>query len=114
MSEHLLIVAGDAAARASSEVARSLQFTPVVARSEEEAMRLLDQQPFSVIAVMGDDAGRRLRDLAAAKQPAARVFELPESNGEDTAVRRVTLHHLRSSTAAPHFSIEERYRLLST
>jgi PAS domain S-box-containing protein len=113
MPDQVLIVAGDAAARASAEAARSLQFTPVVATSEEEAVRLLDQQPFCVIALTNDPAGLRLRQVAEIKQPLARVLELPDGNGDDTAVRRAMLRHLGARAQGSRLSSEERYRFLS-
>ena len=114
MPNQVLIVAGDAAARASAEVARSLHFTAVVAQTEEEAIRLLDQQPFSFIAVSGNAASERLRQLAQTRQPAARVLELPDGNGDDTAVRRLMLRHLGRRGDDLRFSTEERFRFLST
>ncbi|HEX9160975.1 MAG TPA: ATP-binding protein [Thermoanaerobaculia bacterium] len=113
MPNHVLIVAGESAARTSAEVARSLHFTPIVATSEEEAVRLLDQQPFTLIA-LADPVSRRLRAAAEAKQPRARVVELPEANGDDTAVRRQMLRHLGRRGDDLRFSAEERYRFLST
>ena len=80
-----VIVAGETAARASADIARSLEFTPVVAATEDEAVSLLDQHHFSLIAVAGAPMSRRLRDAAQTKQPSARVLELPEANGDDTA-----------------------------
>src|SRR4030081_541281 len=112
MPDQVLIVAGDAAARASAEAARSLQFTPVVATSEEDAVRLLDQQPFCVIALTNDPAGVRLRQHAEAQPARARVLELPDGNGDDTAVRRAMLRHLGARAQGSHFSAEERYRFL--
>ena len=53
MSNQVLIVASDAAAKAPAEVAASLNFTPVITASEQEALDLLGSQTFSVIAVSG-------------------------------------------------------------
>ncbi|HSP33494.1 MAG TPA: GAF domain-containing protein, partial [Thermoanaerobaculia bacterium] len=114
MPNQVLIVAGETAARASSEIARSLKFTPVIAASEDEAVKLLGEQDFSLIAVAGAPASRRLRDAAETKQPTARVLELPEANGDDSAVRRLMLRYLGRRGEDPHFSTEERYRFLSS
>src|SRR6266508_3456063 len=114
MVNQVLILAGEPAARASAEIARSLQFTPVVATSEEEAVRLLDQQRFSLIAVSGAPATRRLRDAAETKQPTARVLQLPDANGDDTTIRRLMLRYLGRRGEDMRFSAEERYRFLST
>lgn len=115
MPNQVLIVAGESAARASAEIARSLHFTPVVAASEEEAVRLLDEHDFSLIAVSGAPVSRRLREIAETKQPAARILELPEPNGDDTAIRRLMLRYLgRRGEEDAHFSSEQRYRFLST
>src|SRR5712691_6034407 len=113
MANQVLIVAGESAARASAEIARSLQFTPVVAMSEEEAVRLLDQQRFSLI-VSGPEAARHLRAVIEKKQPTARLLELPEVNGDDTAIRLLMLRFLGTRGEDLRFSAEERYRFLST
>jgi PAS domain S-box-containing protein len=114
MSNQVLIVAADRAARAPAEIARSLQLTPVVVRSEEEAADLLGRQHFTLVAVSGADAWQRVRDIAEAKQPMVRVLELPEhQSGEDTMVRRLMVRYLdRSTDQRPRFS-EERYRFLT-
>ncbi|HEV8659561.1 MAG TPA: ATP-binding protein [Thermoanaerobaculia bacterium] len=114
MPNQVLILAGETAARASAETARSLQFTPVVAKSEDEAVRLLDQQRFSLIAVSGAPVTRRLRDAAETKQPTARILELPDANGDDTTIRRLMLRCLGRRGEDMRFSAEERYRFLST
>src|SRR5512142_2480626 len=113
MPNHVLIVAGETAARASAEIARSLQFTPLVASSEDEPVRQLNQQDFSLITVAGVPASQRLRDAAETKQPAAHVLELPEPNGDDTTLRRLMLRHLDRRSADVQFSSEQRYRFLS-
>src|SRR5438876_8168917 len=77
MSERVLIVGTEPAAKTPAEIATSLRFTPVIAGSEEEALGLLDQESFSLIAVSGAPASRRLRDAAERTQPAARLLELP-------------------------------------
>src|SRR5256885_14369766 len=78
MSDQVLIVAAEMAARTPADVARSLSFTPVVATSEQEAITLLDERAFTLIAVSGGTATwQRLRDVAERKQPMARVLQLP-------------------------------------
>jgi GAF domain-containing protein len=114
MSNQVLIVASDEAAKAPAEVAASLSFTPVVAGSEEEALNLLDRQSFSLIAVSGGDGWQRVRDEAERKQPSARVLELPEPNGDDGAVRRLMIRYLDRRSRPQHFDSEERYRFLSS
>ena len=84
MSNQVLIVASEAAAKAPAEVAASLSFTPIVTASEQEALDLLGRQTFSVIAVGGGDGWQRVRDEAERKQPAARVLELPEATAMAT------------------------------
>jgi len=77
MSDQVLIVATEPAAKTPAEVATSLRFTPVIAGSEQEALDLLSQSTFSLIAVSGGPVSRRLRDAAERTQPAARVLGLP-------------------------------------
>jgi PAS domain S-box-containing protein len=114
MRNQVLIVAGDAAAHTPAEVARSLEFTPIIVASEAEALELLDQQPFTLIAIAGSLAAQRLRDAAERKQPMARVMELPDGNGDDDAVRRLMERYLERRPAShPQFTAEERYRFLS-
>jgi PAS domain S-box-containing protein len=115
MPNHVLIVAAEPAARTPAEVARSLQFTPVVVSSEDEALALLDRQPFTLIAIAGASPLQRVRDAAESKQPMARVLEIPEANGDDTAVRRLFERYLdrRELPPRPRFTAEERYRFLS-
>jgi hypothetical protein len=114
MSNQVLIVAADRAARTPAEVARSLQCTPVIVRSEEEAADLLGRQRFTLVAVAGNGAWQRIREIAEAKQPMVRVLELPEPNGEDNTIRRLMVRYLdRSDEPRPRFS-EERYRFLSS
>src|SRR5438045_3388741 len=75
MSDQVLIVAAEPAARTPVDVATSLKFTPVVATSEQEAIALLDERAFTLIAVSGGTATwQRLRDAAEQKQPMARVL----------------------------------------
>ncbi|HSP15541.1 MAG TPA: GAF domain-containing protein [Thermoanaerobaculia bacterium] len=113
MPNHVLIVAGETAARASAEVARSLQFTPVIASSEEEALELLDQERFSLIAVSGAPASRKLRDKAGVKQPTARLLELPNGDNSASTIRRLMLRYLGRRGEDVRIQVEERYRFLS-
>jgi PAS domain S-box-containing protein len=114
MSNQVLIVAADRAARAPAEIARSLQFTPVVVRSEEEAAELLGRQRFRLVAVSGAETWQRVREIAEAKQPMVRVLELPEPNGEDITIRRLMVRYLdRSNDQRPRLA-EDRYRFLSS
>src|SRR5258707_15610548 len=94
MSNQVLIVASDAAAKAPAEVAASLSFTPVITASEQEALDLLGRQTFSVIAVSSGDGWQRVRDEAERRQPAACVLELPDGDGDDGAVRRLMIRYL--------------------
>src|SRR5438876_8993527 len=48
MSDQVLIVGTEPAAKTPAEIAISLRFTPVIAGSEEEALGLLDQESFSL------------------------------------------------------------------
>jgi PAS domain S-box-containing protein len=115
MPNQVLIVAGESAARTPAEVARSLRFTPVVTGSEQEAVDLLDQHRFRLIAVSGKSAWQRLRDAAESKQPMTRVLELPEASGDDTVVRRLMVRYLApASSDRARFDTEERYRFLSS
>src|SRR3954451_21485270 len=116
MSNQVLIVASEAAAKAPAEVAASLSFTPIITASEQEALDLLGRQTFSVIAVSGGDGWQRVRDEAERKQPAARVLELPDGDGDgnDGAVRRLMTRYLDRRSRPQHFDSEERYRFLSS
>ena len=110
MSNNVLIVATDPAAKAPAEVATELSFTPVVAASEEEALALLDRENFTLIAVSGGSSPL-LRAEAERKQPMARLLELPDSHGEE--LRTLMVRYL-DRRAPRHFAAEERYRFLST
>jgi PAS domain S-box-containing protein len=114
MSNHVLIVATESAARASADVARSLHFTPVVATSSDEALSLLEERPFSLIAVDDETTLQRVRAAAETKQPMTRVLRLPEGNGDDGAVRRLMTRYLdpHLTSDRPAFT-EERYRFLA-
>ncbi|HEX6083400.1 MAG TPA: PAS domain-containing protein, partial [Thermoanaerobaculia bacterium] len=114
MVNQVLIVAAEHAARTPAEVARSLQFTPVVTGSEQEAVELLDRHRFRLIAVSGASAWRRLRDAAESKQPMARVLELPDLTHDDAAIRNLMVRYLEPNGAdRARFTSEERYRFLS-
>src|SRR5687768_10289971 len=115
MRNQVLIVAGENAARTPSEVARSLRLTPVVAGSAEEAVDLLDRHAFRLIAVSGSSEWQHVRDAAESKQPMTRVLELPEPEGDDSAIRRLMVRYLAPvSSERARFTAEERYRFLST
>jgi hypothetical protein len=89
MSNQVLIVASEVAARTPADVAASLSFTPVVTASEEEALALLDREAFALIAITAGDAWQHLRAEAERRQPAALLLELPEVNGDQGALRRL-------------------------
>src|ERR1043165_9891017 len=76
MSNHVLIVASDPASKAPAEVAAALSFTPVVAASEQEALALLDQENFTLIAVSAGSSPL-LRADAQRKPPVGRLVGLP-------------------------------------
>jgi PAS domain S-box-containing protein len=115
MLNQVLIVAAEHAARTPAEVARSLQFTPVVTGSEQEAVELLDRHHFRLIAVSGASAWRRLRDAAESKQPMARVLELPDLTHDDAAIRNLMVRYLEPNPVdRVRFTSEERYRFLSS
>ncbi|MCU1349931.1 MAG: Urea transporter, substrate binding protein UrtA, partial [Acidobacteria bacterium] len=115
MSNQVLIIAPGAAARQPAEIARSLQFAPVVASTEDEAIALLESQRFNLITVSGHGNWHRVRELAERKHPMTRVMELPPPDvDDDDEVRRMMIQYLdrTDSEARPRFS-EERYRFLS-
>src|SRR2546428_3569737 len=115
MTNQVLIVAARPAAKAPAEIVTSLRFTPVIAESEQEALDLLDRQPFRLIAVSGRSGWQRLREAAERKQPMARVLELPEGNGPDRmALRSLIVRNLDPAHRPPGFRQEERYRSLAT
>ena len=97
MANQVLIVAGETAARTPAEVARSLRLTPVITGSEQEAVDLLRQQRFRLIAVSGKSAWQRVRDAAESKQPMTRVLELPEVTRTTPAIRRLMVRYLDRS-----------------
>jgi signal transduction histidine kinase/GAF domain-containing protein len=114
MSNQVLIVASEVAARAPAEVAASLSFTPVVAASEEEALALLARERFALIAVTAGDDFQHLRAEAERRQPAAPLVELPEVNGDQSALRRLMIQYLDRRVRPKPFGAEERYRFLSS
>ena len=115
MSNQVLIVAGENAARAPAEVARSLRFTPIVTGSEQEAVELLTRERFRLIAVSGASAWQRVRDAAESKQPMTRVLELPEWMPDDAIIRRLMVRYLEPVPGdRVRFSAEEKYRFLSS
>ena len=114
MHNQVLIVASEHAARTPAEVARSLSFTPFVAQSEQEAVELLDRHRFRLIAVSGDSSWRRLRDAAEAKQPMARVMELPDRPHDHAIIRNLMVRYLsQGQPDGGRYSSEDRYRFLS-
>ena len=114
MLNQVLIVAPGSASRMPAEVARSLDFTPVIAGTEDEAVELIQRQPFNLIAVSGSAAWRRLRDAAESRQPMTRVLELPDLTGDDAAIRRLMLRYLEPLPPPRRSHPEERYRFLSS
>jgi signal transduction histidine kinase/GAF domain-containing protein len=114
MSNQVLIVASEVAAKTPAEVAASLSFTPVVTDSEQEALALLDRDSFALIAVAGGDAWQQVRTAAETKQPEARLLDLPEANGDQGALRRLMIQYLDRRARPKSFGAEERYRFLSS
>ena len=114
MPNQVLIVAAGPAARQPAEIARSLQWEPVLAATDDDAIALIDSQPFSLIAVAGNHSSQRLREAAERRQPMARVLELPEADVDGLELRAMMTRYLQPSESAgrPRFS-EERYRFLS-
>jgi len=112
MSDHVLIIAAEPAARTPVEVATALSFTPVVAGSEQEAIELFDGNNFALIAVSGAQASQRLRDEAERKQPMARVLEIP-GNGDGVEIRTLLIRYLdrRKPLTA---QADQRYRFLAS
>ncbi len=85
----------------------------MVTGSEQEALDLLDRETFTLIAIAPGSPTQRLRDKAGHKQPAARVLQLPEWNGDDGALRRLMSNYLDQPPRPQLFTSEERYRFLS-
>ena len=83
MADQVLIVARETSSRTPAEIVRSLQLTPVIATTEEEAERLIDQEQFRLVAVSSDFGTERVRAAAEKVNPILRVVELPETNGGD-------------------------------
>jgi len=111
MSNHVLIVADEPAAKAPAEVTAALSFTPFVAASEQEALALLDREHFTLIAVSGGSLTPLLRAAAERKQPMARLLELGDSSGD--AVRRLMVRYLDRRNPQ-RIAVEDRYRFLSS
>ncbi len=113
MPNQVLIVAPETIARTSARVARSLRFEPVVAPTEDEAVALIGQQLFSLIAVSEERGSQRVREAAEQKEPRPRVVVLPEEASDEGAVRRLLTRYLDPSVTIerPRLS-EERYRTL--
>jgi PAS domain S-box-containing protein len=114
MPNQVLIVAAGPGARQPAEIARSLQCEPVIAASEDEAITLLGERRFSLIAVSSNHSAQRIREAAERKQPMTRVMELPEADVDGLDLRAMMTRYLLPAGAAerPRFS-EERYRFLS-
>ncbi|HEV2722225.1 MAG TPA: hypothetical protein VG323_19560, partial [Thermoanaerobaculia bacterium] len=110
MSNHVLIVATEPAAKAPAEVAKALSFKPFVAASEQEALELLDRENFTLIAVSGGSSPL-LRQEAERKQPMARLLDLPDSPGEE--LRSLMVRYL-DRRAPRRFASDQRYRFLSS
>jgi PAS domain S-box-containing protein len=113
MTNEVLIVAAKPAAKAPAEVIASLRFTPIVANTEKQALDLLARQTFRLIVVSGARLWQRLRDAAERKQPATRLLQLPDVNGDDAALRLLIVRSLEPPVRAAIRSSDERYRFLS-
>src|SRR5438477_8437013 len=87
MSNQVLIAAAKPAAKAPAEIIASLDFAPVVATTEKQALDLLERQSFRLIVVSGTRSWQRLRDAAERKRPATRVLQLPGGNGDNASLR---------------------------
>jgi len=112
MSDHVLIIAAEPAARTPVEIATSLSFKPVVAGTEQEAIDLFDGNHFALIAVSGAQASQRLREEAGRKQPMARVLELPEGHDENGEIRTLLIRYL-DRRKPPTAQAAEQYRFLT-
>src|SRR5438128_2130939 len=114
MSNQVLIVAAGPSARQPAEIARSLQWEPVLAATDDDAIALIDSQRFNLIAVAGNHSLQRLREAAERKQPMTRVMELPAADVDGHDLRAMLTRYLQppDPSARPRFS-EERYRFLS-
>jgi PAS domain S-box-containing protein len=113
MRNQVLIVAPAATARTPAEIARSLQFEPVIVPSIDEAVALIGAQPFSLIAVADDNGSNRVREAAELKRPRPRVVVLPDEASDERAVRSLLTRYLDPTlnVERPRFS-EDRYRTL--
>jgi PAS domain S-box-containing protein len=114
MTNEVLIVASKPAAKAPAEIVTSLRFTPIIASTEKRALELLARQNFRLIVISGSRPRQRLRDAAERKQPAARVLQLPDGNGDRAALRSLILRNLEPASRRGTRGSEERYRFLST
>ena len=113
MANQVLIVAPEGAARTPVEAATSLNFTPVVASSELEALRRLDDQQFVLIAVNGGAAWQKVREEAVRRQPMARLLELPDPNGDERIVRQLMRRYLGRRAEPARTAPEDRVPFLS-
>ncbi len=94
MPNQVLIAAPEGAARAPAEVAISLNFTPVTAFTEQEALRLLAADRYLLIAMSSGASWQRFREEAARRQPTARLMELPEGKGDTKTIRQLMTRYL--------------------
>ena len=114
MTNEVLIVASKPAAKAPAEIITALRFTPIIASTEKQALELLKQQNFRLIVISGSKPWQRLRDAAERKQPATRVLQLPDGNGDRAALRSLIRRNLEPASHRGARGSEERYRSLST
>jgi len=113
MSNQVLIVAPEGAALAPAEVATSLNFSPVIASTEQEALRLLDAGRFVLIAVSSGASWQRFREEALRKQPMARLMELPDANGDEGTLRQLITRYLGHRADPARNNSERRFPFLS-
>lgn len=111
MANQVLIVAPEGAARTPADAATSLNCSPVVASTEQEALRLLDAHSFLLIAISGGTAWQKVREEAVRKQPMARLLELPEANGDESVVRQLMTRYL-GYRSEPRKESESRFPFL--
>jgi hypothetical protein len=108
MPNQVLIVAPAGDATSAAEVARSLDFAPLVAHSEH-ALDLLSKHRFEVLAV-GETQPPSLGRRAAELQPWAELITLPSSNGKSGALQEALVN--RKAAGEDPIS-PERFRSLS-
>ena len=113
MANQVLIVAPEGAARTSSDAAISLNFSPVVASTEPEALARLEEQQFVLIAVSGGAAWQKVREAAMRTQPMARLLELPEPKGDEGMVRQLMTRYLGHRAEPARSESENRFPFLS-